>query len=626
MDKLYAIAQIEPVLSGKLATPAITLWNRLEGQPRTDDFDRALKAEIRDPLWMLTKQWQMGEFEGDDAGSPISAKLHMATTELTRYSAAGHSPQRLAADLPLEARVEQLSIPFAAGGLPRSFDIRLLLGRRWLKLIAGIEPGLAEKFIDAYRVEAPDPTDKAAAALCAHTEVWQQLAALAGRAMDGWALYAHLKAANTNRASDGIALTDPANAAMIDAKAQPFIDWYEALFLQPQDRDEKAWLPERMEYAFTVQAPRDGAALKLSAEAYHHGHLDWYNFEIDVGGVPLPAPADEPLGLIVEQEESRGFAPTAISFDGMPNTRWWTFEEGRTNFGDIDPEKPDLNKLMLMEFGLVYANDWFLLPLTVPAGSVSLVKGLAVTNVFGERTWIEPAGRGEDDDWQRWAMFGLSTSGHDHRQADLSLFMVPSVAKIQQGEALEEIELVRDEVANMVWGIETSIPLATGEHKSGRSAAFETRNFHLGLIPPPPALPGSIAVNNATVRYQLMTSVPENWIPLIPVHVPGDNREIQLRRAALPRILDFDPAPPERIRPRTALLREGLDHPNPQSLSIHEEEVPREGVHVSLSFQRTRCHDGRPVVWLGARKAIARGERSSGLQFDQVVPVASGRV
>ena len=53
----------------------------------------------------------------------------------------------------------------------------------------------------------------------------------------------------------------------------------------------------------------------------------------------------------------------------MPNTRWWGFEEGRTNFGDIDPDTTDIGKLMLIEFGLVYANDWFVLPLTLPAGT-----------------------------------------------------------------------------------------------------------------------------------------------------------------------------------------------------------------------------------------------------------------
>ena len=40
--------------------------NGVQPDPVIDD--RALRAEVRDPLWMLTRQWQMGEFQGDDAG------------------------------------------------------------------------------------------------------------------------------------------------------------------------------------------------------------------------------------------------------------------------------------------------------------------------------------------------------------------------------------------------------------------------------------------------------------------------------------------------------------------------------------------------------------------------------
>jgi hypothetical protein len=46
--------------------PTVTTSNRLEGRPRTVDFDRAFKAEVRDALWLVSKQWQMGEFIGDD--------------------------------------------------------------------------------------------------------------------------------------------------------------------------------------------------------------------------------------------------------------------------------------------------------------------------------------------------------------------------------------------------------------------------------------------------------------------------------------------------------------------------------------------------------------------------------
>ena len=87
-----------------------------------------------------------------------------------------------------------------------------------------------------------------------------------------------------------------------------------------------------------------------------------------------------------------------VTFTGMPNTRWWSFEERKTNFGDVDASTTDLAKLMFLEFALVYANDWFVIPFTLPAGSLANVRGLAVTNIFGERFWIEAAGSGADDE------------------------------------------------------------------------------------------------------------------------------------------------------------------------------------------------------------------------------------
>ena len=54
----------------------------------------------------------------------------------------------------------------------------------------------------------------------------------------------------------------------------------------------------------------------------------------------------------------------------MPHTRLWSFEEVSTNFGDVNPDTTEINILMLIEFGLVYANDWYLLPVTLLAGSI----------------------------------------------------------------------------------------------------------------------------------------------------------------------------------------------------------------------------------------------------------------
>jgi hypothetical protein len=92
----------------------------------------------------------------------------------------------------------------------------------------------------------------------------------------------------------------------------------------------------------------------------------------------------------------------------------------------------------------------------------------------------------------------------------------------------------------------------------------------------------------------------------------------------MPRVLDGDPDPPRKVRPRTTLLRTGLDALPPAPYLLHEEEVPRAGARVAQAWQRTRSRDGSVYVWLGARRQTGRGEHSSGLAFDQLVEEGRG--
>jgi hypothetical protein len=179
--------------------------------------------------------------------------------------------------------------------------------------------------------------------------------------------------------------------------------------------------------------------------------------------------------------------------------------------------------------------------------------------------------------------------------------------------------LVRDEMANMVWGVERTIPSGVWGGMPGPLSAAETRTYFSRLaagLPPAPPEP-----RVAAVAYEVMGSVPENWIPFVPVHVPGDNRQIQLQRAALPRIVPNGPEPPTPVEPRTALLRVGRDLPAPQGYVLHEEEVSRAGTLMSQAFRRTRAIGGRAVVWVGVTREPGRGGGSSGLAFDQLVNV-----
>jgi hypothetical protein len=297
----------------------------------------------------------------------------------------------------------------------------------------------------------------------------------------------------------------------------------------------------------------------------------------------------------------------------MPSTRWWAFEDRRTNFGKVAADTTDIGKLMLMEFALVFASDWVVVPWTLPVGSLARVHGIALTTVFDERLWIEPvAPPPGDEGWNRWSMFALADESGGGPQAELVL--LPVTPKVQEGDPLEEVSLVRDEMANMVWAIEQQVPLPTGWPRSGSEAANELRSHLQRLVGPPAGPPPEPA---APIRYQVMSSVPEQWLPFIPVHVDGSTRETQLQRAATLRFLDGDQDPPEKVRPRTPLMSQDL----PGAYFVFEEEVPRAGIRVSQGYQRTRRPDGSVVVWYGARKQTGRGEGSSGLGFDRIVNV-----
>ncbi|MGH9883048.1 MAG: hypothetical protein ACRD6N_16555, partial [Pyrinomonadaceae bacterium] len=72
-ERLALTQEINPLLSAIMRLPTAVIWNRLEGRPRSEDLMRPMRAEVRDPAWMLARQWQFGEFEGEDAGAAIQA-------------------------------------------------------------------------------------------------------------------------------------------------------------------------------------------------------------------------------------------------------------------------------------------------------------------------------------------------------------------------------------------------------------------------------------------------------------------------------------------------------------------------------------------------------------------------
>jgi hypothetical protein len=609
MDPKYVVQDLKAALDRRLF-PTVTLWNRLEGRPRREDFDRALKAEVRDALFMLTKQWQIGEFQADDAGSPLFTKVRMRTAPVTRYQAAAGAAAPFPSSVPLEARVERRAVRWEADGHLMHLDLRAQLGRHWDALLR--DEGLGAyraQYLTAYPFELP-PSDETTDYVYAHRRAWQHYAALAGRCIDGGKLHLHLTSDPSHRASDGVTLTVPADGGRLDALGQELEEWFAALYGQPAGDD--AWRPPYLEYQFACSLPWESDEQLLAAVEYARGHLDWHSFDRAAGTLGADADAGQEASV-------SSFVPTPVSFEGMPDVRWWRLEDRKTDFGAVKPSTTDLAQLLLMEFALVYADDWFLIPFRLPAGTLARVEGMAVTTSFGERFWILPAGAGAEDDWHRWAMFELSARD-EGVAAQNSILLPPTTARTIDGPQLEEVELARDEVANMVWAIERTVPSVTGAGVPGKDEARETRQYHERLV----AEGTAVTVDyQADVAYRAMTDVPEHFIPFVPVHVPGSVREVQLQRSRMLRIVEGDPLPPEKVPPRTTLIREGLDETPKRGYFLHEEEVPRAGIRVAQSFRRTRWIGGEAPVWLGFVKQTGRGERYSGLAFDTLFDSAS---
>jgi hypothetical protein len=56
--------------------------HRLEADPGLSDLARGFSAEVADPLWILGRQWQLGEQQGEDASSPVRVEHRSTLTPI----------------------------------------------------------------------------------------------------------------------------------------------------------------------------------------------------------------------------------------------------------------------------------------------------------------------------------------------------------------------------------------------------------------------------------------------------------------------------------------------------------------------------------------------------------------
>lgn len=586
MAELQKIETVEGVYVKAFRQESITAYNRLEASPRAKDFARSLRAEVRDPLWMLTRQWQFGEFQGDDAATPVGARILTAQQHADRMVFPGSVIRPYNEGIPIEARVERET-------LKGDLDLAVEIARVLWKSDAALVDAHRDRFILKYPLSfAPEPNDYPGSQLyeVAHTRWW-----------DGFGMYTDAITPGVNNAAvtrfrewldsePGMSATERDEFTTL---ADKVVKWVRRVYSQPASAAEDAWKPSQLEYGFTLATPAAQQNV-LVADEYYQGHVDWYSFDLDNRANVLN-PGERP-DRTRQPGVLASFIPAPISFKGMPHPRFWQMEENQTDFGAIDTSATGLLHLVFAEFGLIYSNDWFMLPFPMPFNTLCESRGIVVTDVFGMETLIRPAGQGAETDWHRWTMFQntdrAAGSGRSNR-----FYLASSITHYLESEPVEKVNFLRDETANMVWAVEHVVPSLAGPGIRGDEMDIDSAE-------PPPFVP---APGNPVVRYIAGTTVPTNWIPFIPVHLPPSQTEIRLQRARMPA------APP----PRGRLLREVAT-----PYFVNEEEVPRAGVIVQRSWQRARWTDGQTYLWLGRYKEAGRGEGHSDLKFDQIEPIA----
>ena len=171
------------------------------------------------------------------------------------------------------------------------------------------------------------------------------------------------------------------------------------LFTQPDDGGLLPGESNHLEYQFRGSQAAESGDQSCAADQYHQGRLDWYSFDID-RQTALPRANAVPCE---PTEKVESFLPGPVRFKGQPRPRFWQMEETQTDFGKIETSTTGLLHMMLAEFGLIYSNDWFMLPHPMDVNTLCEIRGILVDDTFGRHTYMRPAGRGPETAWQRFA-------------------------------------------------------------------------------------------------------------------------------------------------------------------------------------------------------------------------------
>lgn len=553
-------------------------WDRLEPNNTDETLIEGLQARVADPLWMLARQWQTGELDGEDAASPFATWITHETLPLTTLTTPDGRQQSIAGSpMPLEPLIEAIA-PTAASAedyaslgaaaiadLPRDVDAGMI--RRLLRVHYPVDAS-------GLRPDAPLPQP-----------VLRRLRVLARHGFDPFALMA----------DKGQALLG--DKSLPKVKNGMLEDWLERHTHRCDMRGRAiaqrtdAWDSHNLEYQATVSTRAGDLQVDLDLAQYGGGRLDWYSFDGGSGAAAKSVGAAR-----ISRQTVRG-TPMALTYAGQPVSRFWEFEDAEVHFGGLSAGPADIVRMVVADFAAIGGDDVFVIPFEVPVGALARVTRLEVRDVFGYAHTVLPAREMDKpgpDGSRPFAMFELAGAKPPDAGVSPWLPVLPVLANAMDGPALERVSLRRDEDANMAWAVEEEIEGPFGRPLRRRQA-WEPKEFD--ALEPDQAWP-----------YKVQTDVPPWWIPLVPERI-GTGAEMHLRRA---RMGVWETLPADQVGPKSR----AMDTTRPVTLAEHA--LPVSGLELTRHWQLARAYDGQIVLWQSWRRRTGAKARPSGLQFDAI--------
>lgn len=623
-----------------------TFYTRLEPRTRNADFKKALSFEVYDPLWMLTRQWQFGRFKAVDCGSPVMIKVKTIKGRITSIQRMNKSGQFVfdsySTDKPMEYEVEKQNVQITP-------YVRVESAMQLKKMLLATKKIQKSDFAFLYKEfklddirESLDENDINSLKTKNNQALAEFYKFYLNRSFDGYKVYKDFETINIGKIEKLYSfLPDISIRKIFIDVLVKYVKWFANKFL-PCSKNTNYWNDRKLGYDVKIG---QGSNLFV-AEDYDSGTLSWHSF--DYSGQNSSAELQR-----TEDPKFLSYIPSPSQVPGAPASRLWEFENRKVNMGNGDNDCSSIGSAAIMQYVTMFSNDWMFAPLETETGCVLDVQGIIVKDSFGDRFYINKNAQQLDEEnynkskkyddppyeqviyTDRWNLFGSCFDDAykiNRFSTAQGLLFPPAVLRNEESKPVEEVQFLRDEMANMVWGVETVINNGCGGTMDGKTlsdlvfsdvdasnqaGANEQNSNKQDKTDDDKAIEYSLLIQNR---------VPMNWIPFVPEQVKrsegGNCSDIEFRRGRMP--VYFNKSY-QWFAPSTDLLGYKFTGDKVNPMYINEEELASCGIKIVKTAQRTRWFLGKSFNWVGNKQVINEYQANSGLMFDELISKATGK-